>query len=53
MRIIVFGGLYWGPPILGNFHVWFPLTTMQEKRRRNREACLARKASVRANGILA
>ena len=21
IRIIVFGGLYWGPPILGNSHI--------------------------------
>ena len=21
IRIIVFGGLYWGPPILGNYHL--------------------------------
>ena len=21
IRTIVFGGLYWGPPILGNYHI--------------------------------
>ena len=21
IRILVYGGLYWGPPILGNYHV--------------------------------
>ena len=24
IRTIVFGGLYWGPPISGNYHVAFP-----------------------------
>ena len=33
IRTIVFGGLYWGPLILGNYHIYCSIETVSKGRR--------------------
>ena len=44
VRIIVFGGLYWGSPILGNYHiVYWGCIGIVEKKIKTTKGCTGRK----------